>query len=266
VTAAEAEPARAVFVELFPQGFEERELAGDIELAAYTDDAGEARVRERFAAVTIAEVEPGWGERWREFHRPVRIGPLWIGPPWETPPADAVALFVEPARAFGTGGHATTRLCLELLVDLRTELAGASVLDLGCGSGVLSIAAARLGYGSVLAVDVAPEAIGETRRNARANGVEVEARLADALTAELPTCDLVVANIARPAVEALAPRIRCRVLVASGYLEKEPVELPGFRHRERRIAEGWAADVYERAKYLARSRHSGVTGFPLPCL
>jgi ribosomal protein L11 methyltransferase len=266
VPAAEAELARAVFVELFPQGFEERELAGDIELAGYTDDAGEARVRERFAAVTISEVEPGWEERWREFHRPVRVGPLWIGPPWETPPADALALLVEPARAFGTGSHATTRLCLELLVDLRSGLAGATVLDLGCGSGVLSIAAARLGYGSVLAVDVEPDAIAETRRNARANSVEVEARLADALTAELPACDLVLANIARPTVEALADRLRCRVVVASGYLEAEPVDLPGLRHRTRRTAEGWAADVYERAEPLARSRDSGVTGFPLPCL
>ena len=249
--AAEAELARAAFVELFPKGFEECELAGDVELAAYTDDAGEARVREPFPAVAVSEVEPGWEERWREFHRPVRVGPLWIGPLWETPPADAIALFVEPARAFGTGGHATTRLCLELLVDLSSELAGASVLDLGCGSGVLSIAAASLGYGPVLAVDLEAEAIAETQRNAQANGIQVEARLADALTAELPACDLALANIARSTVEALAGRLRCRVLVASGYLETEPVELPGFRHRERRLAEGWAADVYEHADLLA---------------
>jgi ribosomal protein L11 methyltransferase len=259
VPASEAEPARAAFVELFPEGFEERERRGGLELAAYTDEAGEARVREGFGTVAVSEVEPGWEGRWREFHRPVRVGALWVGPPWETPPADAIALVVEPARAFGTGGHATTRLCLELLVDLAAELAGASVLDLGCGSGVLSIAAARLGYGSVLAVDVEPEAIAETRRNARANGVEVEARLADALTAELPTCDFVLANIARRTVEALAARLRCRVFVASGYLESEPVDLPGFRHRERRTAEGWAADVYDHVEPLARSRDSGVT-------
>jgi ribosomal protein L11 methyltransferase len=260
VPAAEAEPARAAFVELFPQGFEERERqSGAVELAAYTDEAGEARVRERFAAVAISEVEPGWEERWREFHRPVHVGPLWVGPPWATPPADAIALFVEPARAFGTGGHATTRLCLELLVSLGSELAGASVLDLGCGSGVLSIAAARLGYGAVLAVDLEPEAIAETRRNARANAVLVEARLADARSAELPAYDLVLANIARPTIEALAGRLRCRVFVASGYLETEPVDLPRFRHRERRTAEGWAADVYEHAEALARSRDSGVT-------
>ena len=259
MSAAEAEFARAAFVELFPQGFEEHDRDGGVELAAYTDEAGEARLRERFAMVAISEVEPGWEERWREFHRPVRVGALWVGPPWETPPADAIALFVEPARAFGTGGHATTRLCLELLAELGGEFPGASVLDLGCGSGVLSIAAVRLGYGAVLAVDVEPDAIAETRRNAQANGIEVEARLADALLAELPACDLVLANIARPTVEALAARLRCRVFVASGYLETEPVDVPGFRHRERRTAEGWAADVYEHAEPLARSRHSGVT-------
>jgi hypothetical protein len=97
---------------------------------------------------------------------------------------------------------------------------------------------------------------GGTRRR---TGVEVDARLADALTAALPACDLVLANIARPTVEALATRLRCRVLVASGYLETEPLHLPGFRHRQRRTAEGWAADVYERADLLAQSRHSGVT-------
>jgi ribosomal protein L11 methyltransferase len=259
VPASNAEPARAIFVTLFAQGFEERERGGAVELAAYTDDAGEARVREQFGAVTTSEVEPGWEERWREFHRPVRVGALWIGPPWEAPPRDAIAVVIEPGRAFGTGGHATTRLCLELLVDLRRELAGASALDLGCGSGLLSIAAARLGYSPVRAVDHEPAAVDETRRNARRNGVEVEARLASALVSGLPASELVVANIARPTVEALAARIRCRVLVASGYLETEPVDLPGFRHRERRTAGGWAADVYEYVEPLARSRDSSVT-------
>ena len=256
--ASEAEPARGVFAGLFPEGFEEVERQAAVELAAYTDGAGEARLRERFAAVTASEVAPGWEERWRDFHRPVRVGGLWIGPPWESPPRDAIAVAIEPARAFGTGGHATTRLCLELLVDLGSELGRGSVLDVGCGSGVLSIAAARLGYRPVRAVDVEPEAVEETRRNARRNGVEVEVRLADALAAELPPAELVVANIARPTVEALAARLRCRVLVASGYLDSESVALAGLRHRERRSAAGWAADVYERVELSARSRHSGV--------
>jgi ribosomal protein L11 methyltransferase len=258
VPAAEAEPARALFVELFPAGFEEREHAGSLELAGYTDLAGEARVREAFGVAEAADVAPGWEERWRDFHRPVRIGPLWIGPAWEPAPPDALAVVIEPARAFGTGSHPTTRLCLELLVDLRTELAGASVLDVGCGSGVLSVAAARLGYGPVVAVDVDPDAVDETRRNARANGVGVDARVVDPQRGELPSVDLAVANIARATVEALAPRLRCTLLVASGYLETDSVPLPGFRHRERRAAETWAADVYEHERLSPRRRHSSV--------
>jgi ribosomal protein L11 methyltransferase len=153
---------------------------------------------------------------------------------------------IDPGRAFGTGAHATTRLCLGLLLDLRAELAGSGVLDIGCGSGVLAIAAARLGYGDVCALDVEPEAVEATRRNSVANGVDVEVRLGDALEVELPAAGLAVANIARASVEELAPRLRCRVLVASGYLEDDRIDLGGWSHRERRVAEGWAADVFKR--------------------
>jgi ribosomal protein L11 methyltransferase len=217
-----------------------------VELAGYTDAAGEARVRGTFAAARASDVAPGWEERWREFHRPVRIGPLWVGPPWEEPQRDALPVVIDPGRAFGTGAHATTRLCLGLLLELRAELAGSGVLDVGCGSGVLAIAAARLGYGDVCAVDVEPDAVEATRRNSVANGVALEVRLADALQVELPEAELAVANIARPLVEELAPRLRSKILVASGYLEDDRIDLGGWSHRERRVADGWAADAYER--------------------
>jgi ribosomal protein L11 methyltransferase len=189
-------------------------------------------------------VAGGWEERWRDFHRPVRVGPLWIGPAWEAPPPDAVAVVIEPARAFGTGGHPTTRLCLELLVELRSELGPAGVLDVGCGSGVLAVAACRLGYRPVRAIDVDPAAVEETRRNAAANQASVDVSLADALAAGLPGADVVVANIARETVEALAQRVRCRLFAASGYLDAEPPELAGYRHLRRRAVDGWAADLY----------------------
>jgi ribosomal protein L11 methyltransferase len=246
VPLGEAEPARARFLDLFPGGFEEREDGLTLELVAYTDDVGEARVREIFPAARGSDVVPEWDERWRAFHRPARIGPLWVGPPWEEPPPDALVVVVDPGRAFGTGAHATTRLCLGLLVDLCTELGGSGVLDVGCGSGVLAIAAARLGYAPVCALDVEPEAVEATRRNVAANGVEVEVRLADALRIDLPAAGVAVANISRGSVEALAPRLGCRVLVASGHLEEDAIDLDGFEHRERRVVEGWAADVYER--------------------
>ena len=124
---------------------------------------------------------------------------------------------------------------------------------------MLAVAAARVGYTPVRAVDLEPEAVEETRRNAVRNGVEIDVRLGDALAGDLPAADLVVPNIARAPVEALAPRLRCRVLVASGYLETDPVPVSSFRHRERRSLAGWAADVYVREELSAPNRHSAVT-------
>jgi ribosomal protein L11 methyltransferase len=258
VPAVDAEAARAVFIDLFPAGFEERDRPEGLELAAYTDADGVAEVRAVFGGAAVSEVAPGWEERWRDFHRPVRVGPLWIGPAWETPPADAIPLVIEPARAFGTGGHPTTRLCVELMVDLRSELGAASLVDVGCGSGVLAIAAALLGYRPVRALDADGVAVEETRRNAKINAVAVEVSLVDALVARLPPADVAVANIAPETIQALAPRLRCRLLVASGYLETEPIGLGGYRHLRRRVTDGWAADLYARDDVLARNRHSRV--------
>ena len=211
-----------------------------MELAAYGDAA--ARVLAAFPGATSAEVESGWEDRWREFHRPVRIGPLWVGPPWEPPPGDAIAIVIDPGRAFGTGAHPTTRLCLELLLELPRT----SVLDVGCGSGVLSIAAARLGFGPVTAVDVEEPAVEATRENAAANGVAVDARVVDALVEPLPDAELVVANIALAAVTALGARAQTSRLVTSGYLVGDRPALRGYEHRERRELDGWAADLFER--------------------
>jgi ribosomal protein L11 methyltransferase len=244
VPPAEAERARAMMLELFPQGFEESDGVDGVELAAYTDAAGEERLWSAFGGARSTEVEEGWEERWRAFHRPARVGPLWVGPPWETPDPSALAVVVDPGRAFGTGGHATTRLCLELLLDLPRG----SLLDIGCGSGVLSIAAAKLGFRPVHAVDLDPQAIEATERNAEANGVVLGARLADALTDPLPAADTAVVNVALDVDKPIAGRIDCEWLVASGYLASEEPELPGYRRESRREAEGWAADLYRRTE------------------
>src|SRR5262245_28648490 len=106
-------------LELFPEGFEEVEGADDVELSAYTDASGEERLWHAFGSTRSAAVEGGWEERWRRFHEPVRVGPLWVGPPWEDAPERALSIVIEPGRAFGTGGHSTTRLCLELLLELE---------------------------------------------------------------------------------------------------------------------------------------------------
>ena len=227
-------------IELFPAGFEEVEREGAVELAAYTDPGGEERLMHVFSGVSASDVEAGWEERWREFHKPVRIGPLWVGPPWEEPPADALAVVVDPGRAFGTGAHPTTRLCLEALLELERG----SLLDGGCGSGVLAIAAALLGYAPVRGIDTDPAAVEATRENAAANGVEVEAERADATSAELPVADVTVANISLEGVLALRPR--SPLLVTSGYLVPDQPEPPGYVHAFRRDAAGWAADVFRR--------------------
>lgn len=230
--------ARARLLEVHPEGFEEAEG----ELAVYTDAAGEERLRQEFADVTSQPVEPGWEERWREFHRPVWIGSLWIGPPWEEPPEEAVSVVIDPGRAFGTGSHPTTRLCLGFL----DELPRGSLLDVGCGSGVLSIAAAKLGFGPVVSVDLDDAAIESTRRNAGENGVTLDVRQADAVAELLPPADIAFANIDLGSVEALAPRLQVAVLVTAGYFHSRTPQLAGFAHVERRIDGGWAADRYER--------------------
>ena len=227
-------------LELFPQGFEELDSADGVELVAYTDPGGEERLWHAFGGARGEDVVADWRDRWKEFHRPVRIGPLWIGPPWHEPPADATAIYVDPGRAFGTGAHPTTQLCVELMLELEPG----SAVDLGCGSGVLAIVAAKLGFAPVLALDVDENAVAATASNARANGVEVDARRADIDAGELPAASLALANITRPAVEALSPRLHSDRLVASGYLPTEPRELPAFRHVRRVTRAGWAADLY----------------------
>ena len=229
-------------LELFPQGFEEVDVPDGVELVAYTDAGGEERLWQAFGGARSDEVGEGWEQRWRDFHRPARVGPLWLGPPWLEPPTDAIGVVIEPGRAFGTGSHATTRLCLELLLELERG----SLLDIGCGSGVLAIAAARLGFAPVLALDSDSAAVEATRSNAVANGIELEVVLGDALTDPLPNVDVAVANMTLELVRTLAPRLRARLLVASGFLAGTRPDPSGYRLLRRAEAEGWAAEVFSR--------------------
>jgi ribosomal protein L11 methyltransferase len=224
-------------LDVFPVGVEEV----DGGFAVYTDDAGEVALGKLFE-ISSSSFAEGWEEAWREFHHGVVVGRFWVGPPWESPSDGFTPVVIDPGRAFGTGAHATTRLSLDLLQELEPT----SLLDVGCGSGVLSIAAAKLGFGPIIAVDNEQDAVEIADLNAHANGVELTAYRADALVDDLPSTDIVIANVALDVVEALLPLLDARLAITSGYLERDEPNAPGWRRLERRDREGWAADLFER--------------------
>ena len=221
------EPELALLLHIFPDGVEELDGA----YAVYADEAPPG-----FDAVEIGDVAEDWEDSWRAFHHGVRIGRCWVGPPWEEWPADAVAVVIDPGRAFGTGGHATTRLCLELLQEVEPT----SLLDVGCGSGVLSVAAAKLGFTPVSAIDIDEVALETTRANAHANGVVVDVR------AELVPSSLAVMNIALDVVERTLPELPVERAITSGYLERDEPRVEGWHQVVRRVRDGWAADLLRR--------------------
>jgi ribosomal protein L11 methyltransferase len=185
--------------------------------------------------VAVDDVAEGWEDGWRAFHHAVRVGSCWVGPPWEEPPAGAIAVVIDPGRAFGTGAHATTRLCLELLQEAEPT----SLLDVGCGSGVLSVAAAKLGFAPVTAVDLDEVALETTRENAAANGVVVD------VAADLRPAALAVMNIAHDVVEKMLLELPGERAITSGYLERDEPRVEGWHRLERRVRDGWAADLLE---------------------
>jgi ribosomal protein L11 methyltransferase len=195
-------------------------------------DAAAVEVVARFPGVAATVVDAGPAldaalDAWKAHARPVRAGRLHVRPPWlapdDDPPADdEVVVVVDPGRAFGSGSHPTTLACLAA-VDERAG-PGASVLDVGCGSGVLAVAAARLGAGPVVAVDVDPTAVAATLDNAARNDVEIDA--STSAVGDLPAgerFDLVLANIGAATLRSIAPDLSDRVapgghLVLSGLL------------------------------------------------
>jgi len=176
-----------------------------------------------------------WASSWKENYHPLQISTrLWICPSWRAPPDPAaVNVILDPGMAFGTGDHPTTALCLEWLAE--QDLSNKDVIDYGCGSGILSIAALKLGARSALGVDIDPQALDVSRRNTELNGVgeRFTAYLPDALPAHVGA-DIVIANIlARPLAE-LAPHLVARVhpggwLALSGLLrEQEDMVRPHY--------------------------------------
>jgi ribosomal protein L11 methyltransferase len=241
-------------LELAPAGVEEVDGDGFVEYAVYGAPGelpafpdGEAEVGGVRVGVRGEPVAEDWAERWKRFHEPVLVGGrVFVRPPWADPRPDAVDLVVDPGQAFGTGSHPTTRLSLELLLEVEP---GGSFADLGCGSGVLAIAAARLGFAPVTAVDNELAALEATRANAEANGVRLD-RLerVDLRERHAPLAQTVAANLTRPLLFRVAERMGGEpppVLVVSGLLEHEADEAAAafapLVERRRLSSQGWSA-------------------------
>jgi ribosomal protein L11 methyltransferase len=238
-------------VELAPAGFEQVDGDGFVEFAIYGAPGelpdlpqGAALVAGTRVHVSTSHVGDDWADRWREFHKPVQVGRLHVRPPWSEPLDDGIAIVIDPAQAFGTGAHPTTRLSLELLLDV----APGALVDLGCGSGVLAIAAAKLGFAPITALDHDPAAIEATLDNSRANGVALErVERHDLRTEPAQVAPVMTANLMRPLLLRVADLLpeQPEALIVSGLLEGEEEEVAAafasLRERRRIRLQGWSA-------------------------
>ena len=214
-----AEQVLAELLELVPGGVEEERGETYVEYAIYGPPGElpelpdlEAAAGDGLVEIETTAIPDDWADRWRDFHEPVLVGGgrIIVRPSWEEESAvDAeIDIVIDPGRAFGTGAHATTRGCLELLLDLadRGE-AGGALADWGAGSGVLSIAAAHLGWDPVVGVDHEEPAIEAARENAKANGVEASFSHLNLREEVPPHAPIVVANLTAPLLLPLAWRM-----------------------------------------------------------
>lgn len=263
---------------LAPNGVEEERGPGYVEYAIYGGEGELPELGDLDAAigggrveVSATEIPDDWADRWRDFHKPLLVaGRLWLRPSWEPPREGAIDVVVDPGQAFGTGAHPTTRLCLEFLCELE---AGGELVDLGTGSGVLAIAAAKLGWSPIRAYDHEPAAIKAADANAAANGVDLHLErmnLRERLPELAPT---VVANMTAPILRAVAELLRDggrtrrslpnsatggsppvpQTLVCSGLLPHELNDVAaafgasGLTEADRRIEGDWAALLLRRS-------------------
>jgi ribosomal protein L11 methyltransferase len=285
VAGEQAELVLAELLELAPAGVEELQIDADtVEYAVYGAPGELPRLPELRAVagdalveISTSEIAEDWHERWKRFHRPVLISPpgaraqggpavpsLHVRPPWEAPSehpeGEVRELVIDPGQAFGTGAHASTRLCLELLLELVcSEPPAGALLDIGTGSGVLAIAAATLGFDPVLGLDHERESVQAARANAAVNGVRIEVRRFELRSEALPWMNgadapagplVVLANLLRPLLLELAATMPAPPahLILGGLLREEADEVAnafaqrlGMRERLRRAGGEWAA-------------------------
>ncbi len=269
-----AERVLADLVELAPGGVEEEAGSDWVEFAIYGAPGElpalpdlEAAVGDGLVEVTSKEIPDDWADRWQDFHEPVSVarGRIVVRPSWESPTGDPAApgrdpeeeagmdVVIDPGQAFGTGAHPTTRMCLELLLEVADagEARGA-LADLGTGSGVLAVAAAKLGFAPVVGCDHEVAALDAAAAGAKANGVDLQLLRVNLRAERAPEAATVTANLTAPLLREVASRIERppERLVCSGMLVSEVDEVVdafgarGLRERERHASGGWAALLF----------------------
>jgi ribosomal protein L11 methyltransferase len=241
--------------------------AGEVIIVAYFDGKKAASQASKkvqtkhpaLAPLLEAVEEKDWSNEWKHQIRPVQVGRLWVGPSWEksNAPADKVQLVIEPKMAFGTGDHPTTSMCLRAVDEFMQAHPGASVLDVGTGTGVLALAAKRLGAKKVVATDNDPIAVELSKENAEVNkvkGVDFSTRPLQQLEGKF---DLVVANILANTLIELAPQLVARAksaVVLAGVLAPQRDEVTkafvaeGLRALPGMTTGEWVRLDFERAK------------------
>jgi ribosomal protein L11 methyltransferase len=266
--AEQAEAVLAELLQLAPNGVEEERLPQGVEYAIYggpgeVPDLGELRAAlgDSEVDVVTSAVPDDWADRWSDFHRPIVVADrIRVRPSWWGREGEAIDVVIDPGQAFGTGAHATTRLCLELLIELADgDGAKGSLADWGTGSGVLGIAAGKLGWDPVVACDREPAALDAAGANGRANEVALELKRVDVREHAPPAARTVTANLTAPLLEECARHLGLgrelpQALICSGMLEDEADEVASafasveLHERTRRQDGDWTALLLERAK------------------
>jgi ribosomal protein L11 methyltransferase len=261
-----AEYVMANLLELAPNGLEEERGPGWVEYAIYgppgeVPDVGElqAAAGGSLMDVTTTSVPDDWADRWQDFHRPIEVGGrVAVRPSWWDAKPGLIDVVVDPGRAFGTGGHPTTRLSLELLIELeQAGEASGPLADWGTGSGVLAIAAAKLGWGPITGCDREEASLETARANAETNGVELALERVDVREQAPPVAPTVAANLTANLLVDCAAQLDSgselpSVIACSGMLEEQFDEVAdafeplAFSESGRRTKGDWAALLLRR--------------------
>lgn len=261
--AADAELAADALWQAGPSAVSEVPLPGG-RIRLLADVADLAMVPDRWGARVLEPDTDAHLDAWRTWARPRRAGRrIVVQPAWREDPAapDDLVIRVDPGRSFGSGSHASTRLVLGVLEDV--PLTGTTVLDVGCGSGILAVAALLLGASAATAIDVDPAAVAATHANAAANGVSGRVEASTTPVTDVPgRFDVVVANIGAAVLCALAVPVAATVrpgglLVLAGLLDQQADDVlsayPGWGAVARPSSDGWTA-------LALRRRGPGATG------